>query len=134
VCLLVTRWLAVHCISEGCARTYRHPPRIGKKKLYLLQQASRLQDIARKAHMRLTGRYRALSGRGKKTTAVCTALHVVGRGVLASWEYRLGAGAAAGEWEPWMKRCVVKCRPERLLPVLLRPMSGLIQIFTTDVA
>jgi len=57
------------------AWTYRHPPRIGTKKLFLLQQVSpRVRDIAWKAQTRLTGRYRALSGRGKKTTVVCTAI------------------------------------------------------------
>jgi transposase len=63
-----------HMLVES-AWTYRHPPRIGTKKLYLLQQVTpRVRDIAWKAQTRLTGRYRALSGRGKKTTVVCTAI------------------------------------------------------------
>ena len=46
------------------AWTYRHPPRIGAKKLYLLQQVTpSVRDIAWKAQTRLTGRYRALIGR-----------------------------------------------------------------------
>ena len=63
-----------HMLVES-AWTYRHPPRIGTKKLYLLQQVTpRVREIAWKAQTRLTGRYRALSGRGKKTTVVCTAI------------------------------------------------------------
>jgi transposase len=63
-----------HMLVES-AWTYRHPPRIGTKKLYLLQQVTpRVRDIAWKAQTRLTGRYRALIGRGKKTTVVCTAI------------------------------------------------------------
>lgn len=63
-----------HMLVES-AWTYRHPPRIGTKKLYLLQQVTpRVRDIAWKAQTRLTGRYRALSGRGKKATVVCTAI------------------------------------------------------------
>jgi transposase len=63
-----------HMLVES-AWTYRHPPRIGTKKLYLLQQVTpRVRDIAWTAQTRLSGRYRALSGRGKKTTVVCTAI------------------------------------------------------------
>ena len=44
-------------------------------KLYRMEQApSRVREIAWKAQTRLTARYRALSGRGKKTTVVCTAI------------------------------------------------------------
>lgn len=57
------------------AWTYRHPPRIGKMKLYHLQQVTpKVQDIAWKAQTRLTARYRSLIARGKKTTVVCTAI------------------------------------------------------------
>lgn len=63
-----------HMLVES-AWTYRHPPRIGKMKLYRMEQApSRVREIAWKAQTRLTARYRALSGRGKKTTVVCTAI------------------------------------------------------------
>jgi len=63
-----------HMLVES-AWTYRHPPRIGAKKLYRIEQApSKVREIAWKAQTRLTARYRALSGRGKKTTIVCTAV------------------------------------------------------------
>lgn len=63
-----------HMLVES-AWTYRHPPRIGKAKLYKLETVSpRVREIAWKAQSRLTVRYRALTGRGKKTTVVCTAI------------------------------------------------------------
>ena len=63
-----------HMLVES-AWTYRHPPRIGKAKLYRLEAAPpKVREIAWKAQTRLTARYRALSGRGKKTTVVCTAI------------------------------------------------------------
>ncbi|WP_292374143.1 IS110 family transposase [Mesorhizobium sp.] len=63
-----------HMLVES-AWTYRHPPKIGKMKLYRLEQAPpKVRDIAWKAQTRLTARYRMLSGRGKKTTVVCTAI------------------------------------------------------------
>ena len=63
-----------HMLVES-AWTYRHPPRVGAKKLYRIEQApSKVREIAWKAQTQLTARYRALSGRGKKTTVVCTAI------------------------------------------------------------
>jgi transposase len=63
-----------HLLVES-AWTYRHPPGIGKAKLYKLEQVPpKVREIAWKAQTRLTARYRALSGRGKKTTVVCTAI------------------------------------------------------------
>ena len=63
-----------HMLVES-AWTYRHPPRVGAKKLYRLEAAPpKVQEIAWKAQTRLTMRYRALIGRGKKTTIVCTAI------------------------------------------------------------
>lgn len=63
-----------HMLVES-AWTYRHPPRVGAKKLYRLEQAPpKVREIAWKAQTRLTTRYRLLSGRGKKTTVVCTAI------------------------------------------------------------
>jgi transposase len=57
------------------AWTYRHPPRIGKVKLYKIEAAPpRVREIAWKAQTRLTARYRALSVRGKRTTVVCAAI------------------------------------------------------------
>jgi transposase len=56
------------------AWTYRHPPRIGKVKLYRLAATTpKVREIAWKAQTRLSARYRALSAGGKKTTLVCTA-------------------------------------------------------------
>src|SRR5690606_9139504 len=53
------------------AWTYRHPPRIGKTKLYRLEQAPpKVREIAWKAQTRLTARYRMLIARGKRTTVV----------------------------------------------------------------
>lgn len=63
-----------HMLVES-AWTYRHPPRIGKVKLYRLEATTpKVREIAWKAQTRLSARYRALSRRGKKTTVVCTAI------------------------------------------------------------
>lgn len=63
-----------HLLVES-AWTYRHPPRIGAKKLYRIEAAPpKVREIAWKAQTRLTARYRSLMGRGKKTTVVCTAI------------------------------------------------------------
>ncbi len=63
-----------HMLIES-AWTYRHPPKVGAKKLYRLEQAPpKVREIAWKAQSRLTARYRMLSGRGKRTTVVCTAI------------------------------------------------------------
>ena len=63
-----------HMLVES-AWMYRHPPRVGAKKLYRLQQVSpTVQDIAWKAQTRLTARYRKLVARGKKSTVVCAAI------------------------------------------------------------
>ena len=57
------------------AWTYRHPPRVGAKKLYRLEKTTpRVRELAWKAQVRLTARYRALSARGKKSTVVCAAI------------------------------------------------------------
>jgi transposase len=63
-----------HMLVES-AWTYRHPPRIGKLKLYRLEATTpKVREIAWKAQTRLSARYRALSAGGKKTTVVCTAV------------------------------------------------------------
>ncbi|MBV9511520.1 MAG: IS110 family transposase [Caulobacteraceae bacterium] len=63
-----------HMLVES-AWTYRHPPKVGKLKLYKLEQTSpKVREIAWKAQTRLTARYRTLSAKGKKTTVVCTAI------------------------------------------------------------
>jgi transposase len=51
------------------------PPRISKRQFYRPEQVSSpIRDIAWKAKIRLTARYRMLSARGKKSTVVCTAI------------------------------------------------------------
>ncbi|GAC1043915.1 hypothetical protein thsrh120_39190 [Rhizobium sp. No.120] len=63
-----------HMLVES-AWTYRHPPKVGAKKLYRLEEAPpKVREIAWKAQSRLTARYRTLAGRGKRTTVVCTAI------------------------------------------------------------
>ncbi len=55
-----------HLLIES-AWTYRHPPRVGKEKLYKIEAAPpRIREIAWKAQTRLTARYRALGAREKK--------------------------------------------------------------------
>jgi transposase len=62
-------------ILVECAWSYRHPPRVGKKKLDRLAAAPRpVREIAWKAQTRLAARYRALIRRGKKPTVVVTAI------------------------------------------------------------
>jgi len=57
------------------AWTYRFPPRVGKMKLYRLEEEPpKVREITWKAQTRLTARYRALTARGKKATVVCTAI------------------------------------------------------------
>jgi transposase len=57
------------------AWTYRHPPRIGKRKMALVARVPpKVREIAWKAQSRLTARFRALSARGKKLTVACTAI------------------------------------------------------------
>ena len=58
-----------------CSWSYRHPPRVGKKKLAKVEAAPpAVQEIAWKAQARLTARYRALARRGKRPTLVVTAI------------------------------------------------------------
>jgi len=62
-------------ILVECSWSYRHPPRVGKKKLDKIAAAPReVQEIAWKAQARLTTRYRALTRRGKRPTVVVTAI------------------------------------------------------------
>jgi transposase len=57
------------------AWTYRFPPRVGAKKLQKLERASpKVRQIAWKAQVRLSARYRAFAARGKKLTVACTAI------------------------------------------------------------
>lgn len=63
-----------HMLVES-AWTYRHAPRVGKAKLYRLEQTTpAVREIDWKAQSRLTARYRALVAKGKKTTVVCAAV------------------------------------------------------------
>jgi transposase len=62
-------------ILVECSWSYRHPPRVGKKKLAKVAAAPRaVQEIAWKAQSRLTARFRALTRRGKRPTVVVTAI------------------------------------------------------------
>jgi transposase len=57
------------------AWTYRHPPRVGKRKLALVARVPpKVREIAWKAQSRLTARFRAFAARGKKLTVACTAI------------------------------------------------------------
>lgn len=63
-----------HLLVES-AWNYRHPARVGVKKLYRYEQTSpEVREIAWKAQVRLTARYRKLIARGKKATVVCVAI------------------------------------------------------------
>jgi transposase len=58
-----------------CAWSYRHPPRMGKKKQDKVAAAPRaVREIAWKAQHRLSARYRALSRKGKLKTVIVTAV------------------------------------------------------------
>ena len=58
-----------------CAWSYRHPPRVGRKKQDKVAAAPRaVREIAWKAQNRLYGRYRALARRGKLKTVIVTAI------------------------------------------------------------
>lgn len=62
-------------ILVECSWSYRHPPRVGKKKLAKMAAAPRaIQEIAWKAQSRLCARFRALTRRGKKPTVAVTAI------------------------------------------------------------
>jgi transposase len=58
-----------------CAWSYRHPPRVGRKKQdKVAAVAPAVREIAWKAQTRLYARYRALTRRGKIKTVVITAI------------------------------------------------------------
>ena len=55
--------------------SYRHPPRVGKKKEDKVAAAPRgVREIAWKAQHRLCARYRALTRKGKHSAVVVTAI------------------------------------------------------------
>jgi transposase len=58
-----------------CAWSYRHPPRVGRDKLVRVSAApAAVRDIAWKAQVRLTGRYRSLCRAGKPDVVAITAV------------------------------------------------------------
>jgi len=58
-----------------CSWSYRHPPRVGRKKQEKVAAAPRaVREIAWKAQCRLTARYRALTRRGKAKNVAVTAV------------------------------------------------------------
>ena len=62
-------------ILVECSWSYRHPPRVGKKKQEKVAAAPRaVREIAWKAQHRLCARYRALTRRGKRPTVAVTAV------------------------------------------------------------
>lgn len=88
-----------HMLVES-AWTYRHPPRVGAKKLYRLEAASpKIREIAWKAQARLTMRYRAHGRTGQeddhrlhRNRPRTGRLHVVGG--------EEGAGRLSGDSSP----------------------------------
>jgi transposase len=62
-------------ILTECSWSYRHPPRVGKKKQEKVAAAPQaVREIAWKAQHRLAGRYRALIRKGKKPVVAITAI------------------------------------------------------------
>jgi transposase len=62
-------------ILVECAWSYRHPPRVGRKKQDKVAAAPpAVREIAWKAQNRLYGRYRALARKGKLKTIIVTAI------------------------------------------------------------
>lgn len=83
-------------ILVECSWSYRHPPRVGTKKLAKVKAAPpAVQEIAWKAQARLTARYRALSRRGKRPTLVVTAIARELSGFIWAVSKAVGTPAAA---------------------------------------
>ncbi len=62
-------------ILVECSWSYRHPPRLGKKKRAKMDAApAAVQEIAWKAQSRLCARFRALVSKGKQPTVAVTAV------------------------------------------------------------
>jgi len=79
-------------ILVECSWSYRHPPRIGRKKFDRVAAAPRaVQEIAWKAQARLATRFRALTRRGKRPTVVVTAI----ARELAGFLWAVGRAASA---------------------------------------
>ena len=80
-----------------CAHSYRHPPRVGAKKLTKVAAAPpAVRDIAWKAETRLTARYRALRRAGKLDNVAITA---VAR-ELAAFVWAVGMEVAGSATSP----------------------------------
>ena len=62
-------------ILVEAAWSYRHPPRVSREKQMKVAAAPRaVREIAWKAQMRLCGRFRSLTRKGKRPTVVATAI------------------------------------------------------------
>ena len=81
-----------------CAWSYQHPPRVGRKKQEKVAAAPvAVREIAWKAQVRLSARYRALTRRGKlKTVAVTAVARELAGFIWAISREVTTAGAAAG--------------------------------------
>src|SRR6201991_3177804 len=92
-----------------CSWSYRHPPRVGKKKLGKVEATpTAVQEIAWKAQARLTARYRALARRGKRPTLVVTAIARELSALLSEYKGSLimtfaGYNAGRGRVRDWIK-------------------------------
>ena len=62
-------------ILVEAAWSYRHPPRVSREKQMKVAAAPRaVREIAWKAQMRLCGRFRSLTRKGKRPVVVATAI------------------------------------------------------------
>jgi len=78
-----------------CAWSYRHPPRVGRDKLARVSAAPpAVRDIAWKAQVRLTGRYRSLCRAGKPDVVAITAVARELSGFIWAIAHAVADGAA----------------------------------------
>src|SRR5258707_206641 len=61
-------------ILVEAAWSYRHPPRVSREKIKVAAAPRAAREIAWKAQMRLCGRFRSLTRKGKRPTVVATAI------------------------------------------------------------
>ena len=81
-----------------CAWSYRHPPRVGAAKLSKVAAAPPVvRDIAWKAQVRLTGRYRSLCRAGKPDVVAITAVALELAGFIWAIACALATNAAAAD-------------------------------------
>ena len=87
-------------ILVECSWSYRHPPRVGKKKLAKVEAAPpAVQEIAWKAQARLTARYRALARPRRRRCETPTNLtrgQAPGRDPADKYRARAGAKSRQG--------------------------------------